>query len=314
MIALWNRIFWDPVSPAAVGLYRAMIGVILLANWAMLFPDLDLWFTGTGVLSVPSGDSAGGQSPLALFRYVPDSSGAVHFVWATGVVAALGVMLGAFTRASLVLAFLTLFAFHQRSPLIFNAGDTLLRIQLLLLICSRAGDAFSIDRLRRRRRGTPPSAHSREPWAQRLIQLQLALVYALTWLAKTKGSTWSEGTALYYATRLVEFQRFRVPLLFDHLWIMKLMTWGTLAFECAFPLLVWWRRTRYPMLAAALLFHLGIEYSMDTIFFQWVMIATLVLFVPPHDLMRGLAKVRRLFRRAGEAAARFASRKPIPSD
>jgi hypothetical protein len=161
-----------------------------------------------------------------------------------------------------------------------------------------------VDRWLRVRRGIEPPGEPAPaaPWAQRLIQIQLAVAYLATVRWKLAGHTWVDGTAVYYATRLHEFARFPVPYVFDHLWTIKLMTWGTLAVELALGTLVWFRRLRYPVLLAGLLLHLGLEYSMNIQLFQWVMISAYVLFIEPRDLRRAMAWLS-AHRSGGPAAA-----------
>src|SRR5439155_1690438 len=89
------------------------------------------------------------------------------------------------------------------------------------------------------------------------------------------------GTAVYNMTRLVEFERFPLPPLFDHLWAIRAATWGSLLVEAALATLVWVPRLRYPVLAAGAGLHLGVEYAMNVPLFQWLMLACLTTFVPP---------------------------------
>ena len=60
--------------------------------------------------------------------------------------------------------------------------------------------------------------------------------------------------------------------------------------EFSLAALVWVRRLRYPLLAAGLLLHLGIEVSMNIPIFEWVMVSAYVLFLRPEDLRRWLAR------------------------
>jgi hypothetical protein len=127
-----------------------------------------------------------------------------------------------------------------------------------------------------------------------LIQLQFSLVYVMSYAWKLRVPTWRDGTALYFVGQLEEFHRFPVPVLFDYLGTIKLMTWGTLAVELALGVLIWFRRLRPYVLAAGLLLHLGIEYSMNIPLFQWIMIATMATFVEPRAYARAAQRLRRL--------------------
>jgi predicted DCC family thiol-disulfide oxidoreductase YuxK len=205
-------------------------------------------------------------------------------------VTAITMTLGFFTRISTILLFLTIVTLHHRNPLILNSGDTFVRIALFFLIFSQAGAALSFDRLIRIARGKEsgePAA--REPWAMRLIQLQLAFVYFYTFVWKAMGAMWLSGTAVYYTSRISDFWRFPVPYIFEHMWTIKLWTWATLLIEFALGVLIWIKELRYWILLAGVLLHLGIEYSMNIPLFAFIMIATYVTFLEPEHLEKAFA-------------------------
>jgi hypothetical protein len=77
---------------------------------------------------------------------------------------------------------------------------------------------------------------------------------------------------------LDEFKKFPVPDFVQTLWFSRCATWSSLAVEAAFPLLIWIRPLRPYMLLAGILLHLGLEYSMNIPFFQWVVLSSYVLF------------------------------------
>src|SRR5207245_9732155 len=93
----------------------------------------------------------------------------------------------------------------------------------------------------------PPGPVLPPPCAQRLIQIQVAVLSASTVGRKLLGPTWRDGTAVYSMSRLVEFERFPLPPLFDHLWAIRAATWGSLLVEAALATLVWVPRLRYPV-------------------------------------------------------------------
>jgi hypothetical protein len=180
-----------------------------------------------------------------------------------------------------------------------------------------AGRALSLDRLlaarRHRRRGDPepfPPPRPAAPWAQRVLQIQLALVYLATIRWKLTGITWIHGTAVYYATRLAEFDRFPVPYIFRDPYTIKLATWGTLVVEFALGALVWFRDLRYPILLAGVMLHLGLEYSMNIPLFQWTMITAYVLFIDPRDVRRALDRLAARRARPGRRGRRLTSEEP----
>ncbi|MGH9616154.1 MAG: HTTM domain-containing protein, partial [Acidobacteriaceae bacterium] len=136
------------------------------------------------------------------------------------------------------------------------------------------------------------------PWAQRMIQFELALLYFAAFLWKIKGAPWLNGTALFYVFHMHAIERFPLPAWVQQTWFLKLGTWSTLVLEFCLGVLIWFRPFRYPLLLLGLLFHLCLEYSLNIPMFQWDVLAAYVLFIDPPDLERAGRIVReRLSRR-----------------
>jgi hypothetical protein len=251
---------------------------------------------------------------LNLLDVLPPGDGSLVALFAVTMAAAVGVTIGCFTRTSAVVLFLGLVSLQHRDTLILNGGDQVMRLAGFFLILSPAGAALSVDRLRRVRRGLeaagPPPWVA--PWAQRLIQLQLAAVYLMSTIAKLQGVSWRNGTAVYIASRLDDFWRLPVPYVFEHLWTIQLATWGTIVVEGALALLVWLPPCRYPALLGGVALHAGIEWAMNIPLFSARMVTAYVLFVRPDHLDRAMAWVRSISPRPGEGPPRSAPRAPGP--
>ena len=287
IIACWNRFFFEPESPLPIAVYRILLGLMILANHALLLPDVHDWFSDRGTLSFATAKRVSGGNGLNLFDFLPHTDAVVWLIFAFSCLTAVTLMIGLFTRTSAVILFLTLVTLHHRNPIVLNSGDTFLRIATFFVIFSQAGAAISVDRLIRIARGQesgPPAP--RAPWAMRLIQIQLACLYVYAFVWKALGTMWLSGTAVYYTSRLAEFWRFPVPYVFEHVWSIKVWSWATLIVELALGTMVWIKELRYWVLLSGVLLHLGIEYSMNIPLFGFIMISTYVTFVEPQHLHR----------------------------
>jgi len=276
-------------------------------NGLFLLPAAAAFFGPDGVLPPHLAAQLSGPRHLNVLAWLPPRMGWVYALLTVYLVAAASLTVGWFTRLSAAIVFVCLASLHHRNVLVLNSGDGFMRLASLYLVFAPAGRALSVDRWLRVRRGLEPPGEPAPaaPWAQRLIQLQLAVVYLATVYWKLHGHMWVDGTAVYYASRVREYDRFPVPYVFDHLWTVKLMTWGTLAVEFALGALVWLRDLRYPVLLAGVMLHLGLEYSMNIQLFQWVMLTALVLFIDPRDF-------RRRPRALVDTAAPSATQTPAP--
>jgi hypothetical protein len=201
--------------------------------------------------------------------------------------------IGFLTRVNSVVVFLCLTSIQQRNLYITHGGDTFLRVAGFFLIFAPAGAAFSVDRLIRIWRGKEDaSLQPRSPWAQRMIQFELALLYFATFCWKVQGVPWIQGTALYYVYHLDELQRFPVPSWLLHPMILKLESWTALALEFSLGVLIWFKDLRYILLMLGVFFHLWLDYSLNVPLFQWDVLSAYVLFIYPADMARAWNWIR----------------------
>lgn len=282
----WNEFFFAPRSPLPVCLFRILFGLLALADFILLRPDWLAWFGTHGLLTMDTMHKLEPGTRIDLFTLLPSDAWVQAFFW-FAITAAVCVAAGFLTRISTVALFLCLVSINERALYAMNAGDSLLRVTGFWLIFAPAGAALSLDRLLRLRRGKEgPEILPRPAWAQRMIQIQVSLLYLATFWQKTQGATWMDGTALFYVYHLNQFQRFPMPGIFQDLTFIKLETWLTLALEFALGVLIWFKELRYPLLAAGVALHLSLEYSMNIPLFQWIILATYVTFIEPKDLVR----------------------------
>ncbi|MGA8595215.1 MAG: HTTM domain-containing protein [Bryobacteraceae bacterium] len=287
VVKAWNRFFFEPQSPTPIALFRILYGILTIANLLFLYPDWLNWFGPHAWVTIATMHNLEPGTRLNLFMLIPQTDLSVMALFWVFLLFAISLALGLFTRFSTIVVFLCLTSIHQRNIYILHAGDTLMRVTGFFLMFAPAGAAFSIDRLIRVRRGKEePVIRPRSPWAQRMIQFELALVYLTGFGWKSLGSDWVDGTALYYVFHVDQLRRFPLPSWFYDLAVLKLCGWFTLAFEFAFGILVWFKETRYAMLALGAVFHLSIEYMLNIQLFEWMMLATYVIFIDPDDLDR----------------------------
>ncbi len=292
VIKAFDKFLFEPQPVYSVALMRIGMGLLLLFNWLMIVWDLEFLYGLNGIMSFTTSKLYGNHLRFSLFDFLPPTYETVIAMAVLNLVAVLSMTVGFWTRFSTFIAFLTVVSFHHRNGMILNSADSVLRIFLFLLIFTHAGEAFSIDRWRLRRKGLAPETPAeRAPWALRLIQIQMCVIYVATVLFKIKGERWIDGTAIYVATRLDEFFRFELSLL-NNMLLIKLMTWSTLVIEFALGTLVWFKEFRYWVLLGGVALHLGIEYVMSIPVFEWAMIVVMISMIDNRDLEKVIARLR----------------------
>ena len=286
-VEAWNQFFFAPQSPVPVCLFRIFYGTLIVINLILLHLDWQAWYGTHAWTSLQTMHAMEPGVRLNLFRIMPQNDAWIEaFFWVFLAFAVL-VAAGFLTRISTVILFVCLTSLDQRNLYMTHGGDTFLRVAGFFLMFAPAGAALSIDRLLRVRRGKEGrQIQPKPPWAQRMIQIELALLYFMSFWGKSLGQPWVNGTALYYVMHLNELQRFPVPQWMIQPILLKLGTWFALAIEFALGTLIWFRELRYPLLLLGLLFHLTLEYSLNTPMFQWDVLSAYILFVYPEDLAR----------------------------
>jgi hypothetical protein len=293
----WERFFFRPQSPLPLGLFRIVYGLCICVTLLLLHSE---WLDWYGIHAWISRSTMSYVEPgvrLNLFQWMPQNNGwIIAFFWVFLTFAIL-LTLGLWTRVSSVVVFLCLASIDQRNLFITNGGDTFLRVAGFFLMFAPAQAAFSLDRLRAARKGAAPKTPALQaPWAQRMIQLELSWLYLSSFLWKLKGSTWRNGTALFYVLHLHQIQRFPVPLWLQQPILLKLGCWFALLLELSLATLIWSRKFRYPLLLLGLLFHLSLEYAFNLPIVQWDIQSAYILFVRPDDIERWWATARRRLR------------------
>jgi uncharacterized membrane protein YphA (DoxX/SURF4 family) len=279
----WREFFFTPEPAVTVAVFRIVFGVILVVHGLLLWPHASLWYGPQGFVPYKQYFHIYGRSRFTVFHFLPDSDLTAKVVLAVFIAAAAALTLGILTTVSASLTFLLLISIHNRNPAVLHGGDDVLRIMAFLLIFSSAGAELSVDRIASS--GQPFVGEYTSPWALRLMQLQVSIIYLRAGLAKLGGTSWLEGSAAYYPTQVQEYRRFPLPRVLAGAFWIKLATWGTILTELGLGTAIWVKELRYAMLLCGLTFHLVLEYFLNLQLFGWTMLCCLVLFVSPTDLM-----------------------------
>lgn len=269
-----------------MGLFRAVFASVVFLDLAFLAVDFSAWYTETGFL--PSAQLqrwTGDTFMFSLLSNITDSRVTAVF-FALTMLAAFLTAIGLFTRISSVALLVGVVSLHHRCPEILHSGDTLIRAMLFFIALAPSGKACSIDRLIALWKGEASRDHEQVSlWPQKMMQVQLAVVYITTVWHKSFGSTWLDGTANYYPPNLDEFDRFPVPGFFDVQPMLAITTWGALIVELALGTLVFNRQLRKPVLIAGVILHAGIEYRFNIPMFAMIITPCYLTFYYGEDVV-----------------------------
>jgi hypothetical protein len=279
-------------NPTTLGLFRAVFCAIVFINLAMVAIDFNSWYTETGYVPTALLERwGGGVVRFNLLQHVTNSNVTAVFYGLT-MLAALLTSLGLYTRVASIALLVGITTLHHRCPDILHSGDTLVRAMLLYVAVAPSGAALSLDRLFAVRRGAAPAQPPDVSlWPQRMMQVQIAIVYLTTVWHKSFGDWWLNGTATWYPQQLDEFDRFPVPHFFDQQPMIAVTTYGTLLVELALGTLVFAKPLRKWVLLAGVLLHAGIEYRMNIPLFSLITVATYMVFYEGRETAEWLRMV-----------------------
>lgn len=291
----WRSFWFEPQSAASIAVFRIFFGLILLQSALIhIGPDFLTWYGRQGIVTIDSVQQYfwSGQPRFDALLLFDGSDQLLVAYFVSYMTAAFFLTIGFATRYSAAYVCLGLISMHHHNPFNINGGDAFIRLASMFLPFSAAGELYSVDWAMKRRVSEPFEERKYSPWAQRMIQIQLSIVYCHTFFCKISGPQWLDGTAVYYATHLDDLCKFSLPI-FDNWWMCKSISWYTLAVELAMWTVVWIKAVRYYVLAAALLLHLGIDMEINLPIFEWVFIAALVTFVEPKLVIKVVNRLKK---------------------
>jgi hypothetical protein len=312
----WNRFWFQPTDPTALGAIRLCTGLILLYAYLSCAPHI-LSFVGPHgwVDSKAIGElrssawSESSPSPAiarrwwgqSIWFYVEDSR-LIWILYGLFIVAIGCFAIGYLSRTANVVVWIGHLSFVNRSYLTAYGFDVVVAMLTFYLLFGPTGRALAIDALIHRAQGVlqwkRPASSSQAPapsWSAnaviRLIQVHMCIIYLCSGLAKLQGESWWNGTAIWRVMMAEDLVRF------DLRWLARLGDSGvalifeplaaaTVLFEVSFAFLIWNRLLRPFVLIGAVFLHGGIGLLMGLDGFSAVMLTGCLAFVPPEIVRR----------------------------
>lgn len=299
LVSGWDRFWFTPQQTSTLAVFRIAFGLVVTGWMVSLLPNLFAFFGPEAILPSHPLGASGVWGLLAISTSQP----AVIVLFVATLAGSLALTVGLRTRLAAIVVFVGILSFQRANPMLLNSGDGLLRNLALFCALAPSGAALSLDRLR-----TVPGRFwefpARAPWAVRLIQIQLSVVYLSTVWQKIQGDHWRDGTAVSYALRIEDIHRFPTPsLVTDSVIVSEILTFGTLSLEVGLAVLVWNSVARPWVLSLGVMFHLMIEYSTLVGFFSLIILTAYLAFLPPKTTSRRILALRDRFGRRSPPVA-----------
>ena len=288
---LWFRIWLQDKNTVPLEVSRLGVGFLLFVNYAMLLPsDVVALYSDSGVFSRAVVPEMTQLEWFSLFVFFDHDWQVLTFHYVFVVLCFL-LFVGWKTGWVKWLVLIGHISYFNRNEFLFYGVDTVAIALLLILCIAPIGSALSLDRVRKVREYKKqygleailplPTSH-RGFACQRLMQLQMAVIYFSAGIEKLYGDMWWSGVAPWVALNNNETAFFPMGLLADKFWIVNLMAFGTILIEISYTFLIWGYKTRPYLLIAALFLHVSIAVMMGMYFFASMMIFGHLAFMRRH--------------------------------
>ena len=279
-----DRFLFGPVPILPLVMLRIATGALTLIWSVMLYADLDPLLTYLRVEP---------DQGILWWQFLPNLPlEGVRVLCVSLIGMSFLLTIGAWSKLSGWAVFVLTLALQRYNPAAFNGGDLILRSVLQLGVAlGPAGGYLSVDAARKKEKSK--SIPQIEAWPLRFVQLHISIGYLLTFYLKTRGQTWFDGTALWYALNIEDLTRFDVPDFVIQPPLGSVLTWLAVGAEAFVGVGVWWHRTRAAALMAGVALHLGIALAFQIGFFSLVMIASYLAFIPGSTIEAFLNRFKR---------------------
>lgn len=279
----WNRFWFTPQNPSVLSAMRIMVGCIVFYCHLVWTLELSTFLGSEGLLPREYRELLFGNtfawSHLDWFA-TPQAFVIIHVI---GLIVVAVFTVGLWTRWSAIATTLLVISYANRGTGALFGLDQINAFLCMYLAIGNSGGAFSIDAWLAKRRGAG-EGNGRDTGtriATRLIQIHMCIVYFFAALGKLQGDTWFNGEAVWGALASYEYQTLDMTWLGEHMWLVAILTLGSLFWELSYAALVWPKLTRPIVLAIAIPVHVGIGVCMGMITFGMIMLVGNFAFVDP---------------------------------
>lgn len=301
----WDQFWFQPRLPHMLCLLRIITGAMLLYSHLVLATDLSsfvgdsAWMNNEVARGLHDGAYGFSDFGRTYLWYISDPLLLwVHHGLTIAVTAAFAV--GLFTRFSAPLAwFLQVMYLHRLTGSLFGF-DQIVTYSAMYLMFSPCGSCFSVDAWLRKHFSERTVENRFWRWLlpaavpsvaanvfTRLFQIHLCVIYLFGGLAKARGESWWDGSAVWYSIGNYEYQSLDMTWMANYPRLISTLSHATLFWEIFYCALVWPKRSRPIALAIAVAVHGGIAAFLGMITFGVMMIAANMIFISPSILLRG---------------------------
>jgi hypothetical protein len=245
----WNQFWFAKRSSQQLALVRIITGLVALLYFIGFAGDYARWLGPSGILPLETVNDLLQDRTRLNYHYslltVAQGSTELMVFQALGLIGAVGLTIGLFSRVSAALTLTILLSYVHRVPMISGLGEPILSMLLFYLCFVPSGEWYSVDAWIRRRKTNedpPPSVFAN--LGTRLIQVHLVAFVAMMAMSKLSRQPWWEGDALWYLIAQTRSRPINLTFLRASPFVLNAWAHAIVLVECLFPVLVWNRFAR----------------------------------------------------------------------
>lgn len=222
-----------------------------------------------------------------------------HYIWfiAAYIFLIVANLLGIGRNIGALMLFIIMYMVQKMNVSNVNGGDILARMILFYLVFADSYRYFVLFKQKWQDDERQKLLNLLSNLAALSIMLQLCVAYFSAGVTKLIEPVWWQGEATYYAMSMERYigTSFNKNLI-QQKWIDYATNYGTLVFELLFPVLIWIRKFRKPLLYAGVLFHACIYIFLMIYGFEIVFVLTYGLFLPNRQWLGVAQKTANFFK------------------
>jgi hypothetical protein len=294
----WNRFWFSPAEALPACVLRLVVGVLAAAHFLDLGYRINVWYANNGavppvaVRRLLELTASGEEFRYTYLNAFPASSGS-WIVHGLAIVVAIAFAVGFLTRISGILTLAATLAYVHRFPQVGGHIEPVLCFLIGYLCITPSGSRWSVDS---RLFGAAPKGSllplvlgaADAPIAAniglRLVQVHLAMFYAMMGLTKLYGDAWWEGTAIWILLAQTQSR----PLDLTGIrrlgqageYLLNFWTHAIVYFELAFGILIWTRIGRPILLWLSVLIWLSVIVATGHVLFGLTMLGANIAYLP----------------------------------
>ncbi|MDJ0728656.1 MAG: Vitamin K-dependent gamma-carboxylase [Crocosphaera sp.] len=304
--------FWfAKESTLNLGIFRIVFGLFIFNILFLSYFHWNDYYGVNGIISLERFINARGGWFLASLKSIFALSNYPQFIWiiyGLGLVTTLCFIIGLGTRIVTIILYIFWLSLCNRNSAIIDSKDIVIQMLLFYSCFAPLGNHLSVDNifrgklLRKRRKIIHYTPAKQSVWGLRLLQISIALIYPFSAIDKLYSDlAWREGSIMYYISLYDAWFRFTDVDLLHNYFLSIMTTYSALILEFMFPILVWFKRTKYWILSMMALFHISIAIVMNEFVLQFslVMLISYILFLDSEAIKKIVSKFKKKYNFVG---------------